>query len=42
MDLFKFVFTNPLALVLLDYTKKVGNIIFVVNTSLKRWEEVLM
>lgn len=36
MDLFKLALTTPLTLVSLDYSKKSGSIIFMIDASLKR------
>lgn len=42
MDLLKLTLTTPLALVSLDYSEGAGDIILVVDVSLKAWERVLM
>lgn len=42
MNLLKLAFTTSPALVSLDYTESVDDIILAVDTSLDRWEKVLM
>lgn len=42
MDLLKLAFIILLALVFLDYTKRVGDINFAIDASLYRYAEMLM
>ena len=42
MDLLKLVLTTLSTLVLLDYSKRASEIIFVMDTSLEKWGEVLI
>lgn len=42
IDLLKLAFIILLTLVSLDYFEKVGKILLVIDTKLKRWEEILI